>query len=203
MQNFSLPAAELVRDGSAAVADHDTQFGEVAERRTAQHRQDGNGLLGHEVLAVGLAFGETASRVDVDRQVQLAQLFPQWVPVAASEVRGCPATLVEVGVEQQPDEAELGGAVELVEADVDRLIGHERQRRHSGESAGVALHRGGDDVVVGPDPRLDQAGGCMELPRWNGRGQQLDVGPHGVHDRDVAAAAAASAVSSILSLTAW
>src|ERR1043166_2697289 len=142
------PAADLVRNRPAAVRDDELQVGKVVEHLRAQKRDDRDALFGDEMIMERLALVAAARCVDERRQVELYELFIEWIPVFVAHARRLPVAFAGIRIDHYADEAELVDApVELVETVFRTHPGALRQPADAAKAVGLELHLESDRVV--------------------------------------------------------
>ena len=180
------PAADLIGDRSAAVADQHIEFRIAVEDVGARDRRDREALFGDEVFVVRFA-AAAAAAVDVQRDLHLDRLLVERIPVRIGERRRLIEAFTRIGIEQHADEPEfVDRVVDLVEGGFDRQSGALRNAGDAAKARRVKFHRLGDQLVVRARPQLRvgeaAAVDLLERPRRD----ELDVRPDLVHQLDVA-----------------
>src|SRR3569833_2383891 len=91
----------VIRDRAAAMTAHDLEGREVLINVRVDQAVDRHRLVEQEIQSVRRAGGARAGRMDVGRNVELAKLLVEWIPVAVAHRRGLGArVLIRIGVEQ-------------------------------------------------------------------------------------------------------
>ena len=134
-QRRRIEPPELIGDRAAAVRHDDLQLRKVLEHIRVEQAEDRDRALVDEMHRIARALGAGARGVDMRRDVELAQLLVERIPVAVAERRRfLPGVLVRIGIEQAADEAELlDAAFELRQRLLDRRAGGLRQARDAEE----------------------------------------------------------------------